>query len=62
MSTDDHADWSALEIDEIAELLEELGANLSTDQLLATAQFVKDAGSLENALNLMQLMQERRAA
>jgi hypothetical protein len=55
-------DWNALEIDEIVELLQELGATLSPEQLEATAQFVKDAGGLENALSLMDAMQERRAA
>ena len=52
-----------LAIDELQELLEEAGAELSQEQTAELAAFIAEAGSVEDALDLLaQISQQRDAA
>lgn len=50
-----------MHLDEIEELLLELGAELSDDELHRTALFVKQLGSLQSALQAIEEL-DRKAA
>ena len=63
MDEDYYVEVQDLAIDEIRELLLEAGADISEEQAQQLAQFVSEAGGLEEALALLgQLAQENRAA
>ncbi|MGI8980604.1 MAG: hypothetical protein ACR2FY_15355 [Pirellulaceae bacterium] len=51
-----------LQLVEIQELLEEHGIELGDDEIADLAQFVKDAGGLEAALDVLALLQSRSEA
>ena len=51
-----------LELDEIAELLEELDADLSPEELRATAIFVKQLGGIDEAFAAIEALEQSKAA
>jgi hypothetical protein len=51
-----------LAIDEVRELLLELGADVSQQQVEELARFVTQAGSVETALQIMSQLVQQRAA
>jgi hypothetical protein len=54
-------EFAGMEIDEIEELLEELGLELSDDELHQAALFIKQSGSLAAAMEALHEL-ERKAA
>jgi len=63
MDDDFEVEIEDLAIDEICELLQEQGAEISPEQAQQLAALVTAAGSIESALQLLdELAQERRAA
>lgn len=51
-----------LELDEIAEILEELGSELSPEELRETALFVKQIGNIEDAFAAIEAAEMRKSA
>ncbi|MBC7857044.1 MAG: hypothetical protein IAF94_26740 [Pirellulaceae bacterium] len=51
-----------LQLVEIQELLEEHGIELGDEEIADLAQFVKDAGGLEEALDVLAQLQSRSEA
>jgi hypothetical protein len=63
MDKDLEVELEDLAIDEICELLLEAGAEVSQEQAEQLAQFVGEAGGIDEALSLLsQLSQQRNAA
>jgi hypothetical protein len=63
MDDDFYVEAQDLAIDEIRELLMEAGADISEEQAQHLAQFVSEAGGIQEALAVLgQLAQQNRAA
>lgn len=63
MDEDLEVELQDLAIDEIRELLLEAGADISEEQAEQLAQFVSEAGGLQEALDVLsQVAQQRNAA
>ena len=61
MNDDEPIDLSGMHLDEIEELLLEMGVELAPETLQEMAQFIQEAGSIDAALEALAEM-ERKAA
>jgi hypothetical protein len=62
MTTDENLPIHEMTIDEMREILGELGENLPPEQLMIMAQFVAQAGGLENAQSAIEAIATLRDA